>query len=168
MIGSRFTKAFQLIALVLAFSVVQVYVMAGPIKSSTDPRTTDTSASQPKAEDSGSKVATANTETLSPTPEAAAEKMTLRIGSKSVLAHIFSKSDVEARLAASNTFLKANTSLANSFKAPKAQTSSTQTSSKSDDSDNGSRSTWIAVGVIGAVLAVAFIGLRHDRTNGNQ
>lgn len=167
MIGSRFTKAFQLIALVLAFSVVQVYVMAGPIKSTTDPRTTDAAAGQPKAETAENSGKVTTTESLLPTPEAAAEKMALRIGSKSVLTHLFSKSDVEARLAASRTFLKAQTSLAESFKAPRRAQTSTTTGT-SDNSDNGRRSTWIAVGVIGAVLAVAIIGLRHDRSNSNQ
>lgn len=167
MIGSRFTKAFQLIALVLAFSVVQVYVMAGPIKSTTDPRTTDAAAGQPKAEAAENSGKVTTTESLLPTPEAAAEKMALRIGSKSVLTHLFSKSDVEARLAASRTFLKAQTSLAESFKAPRRAQTSTTTGT-SDNSDNGRRSTWIAVGVIGAVLAVAIIGLRHDRSNSNQ
>jgi hypothetical protein len=177
MMVSRFTKAFQLMALVLAFSVAQVYVMAGPIRSVTDPRMPDTSsASQPKAEtvvaDSfNNKIATTATASSESqlAPEAAAEKMALRIGSKTTLNRIFSKRDVEARLAAGNTFLKANTSAADTFKAPNSPTSAAQTSGSSDDSDHtGRRGTWIAVGVIAAVLTIVVIGLRHDRSHPGQ
>ena len=169
MMASRFTKAFQLIALVLAFSVAQVYVMAGPVRSITDPRTPDTSsASQPKAETALTVTASSESQ---PAPEAAAEKIALRIGSKTTLNRLFSKSDLEARLATGNTFLKANTSAVATFKAAYNPTSAAQTSSTStsDDSDHtGRRGTWIAVGVIAAVLTIAVIGLRHDRSHPSQ
>jgi hypothetical protein len=168
MMASRFTKAFQLIALVLAFSVAQVYVMAGPIRSVTDP----TSASQPKAETavaadlSNNKLASSESQSA---PEAAAEKMALKLGSKTALNRLFSKTDVEARLASGNTFLKANTSAVATFKATYNSTSAAQTNTSSDDSDHtGRRSTWIAVGVIAAVLTIAVIGLRHDRSHPTQ
>ncbi|MDT5059917.1 MAG: hypothetical protein QOH63_376 [Acidobacteriota bacterium] len=176
MMVSRFTKAFQLIALVLAFSVAQVYVMAGPIRSVADPKTPDTSsASQPKAgtvaaaDSFNNKIATtatASSESQS-APEAAAEKMALRLGSKTTLSRIFSKRDVEERVAAGNTFLKANTSAAATFKATSSQTSTTKTSSDDSD-DTGRRGTWIAVGVIAAVLTIVVIGLRHDRSHPGQ
>lgn len=163
MIASRFTKVFQLIALVLAFAVGQLYVMAGPINSVNNPTTSAASSSQPKAE---TVVADSSVSKTTPTTEAAAEKMTLRGGSKSALNRIFSKRDVEARIAGGNTFLKANTSMAATFKAPNMQTSSTSTSDDSDHS--GRRGTWIAVGVIAAVLTIAVIGLRHDRSHPGQ
>jgi hypothetical protein len=180
MIASRFTKAFQLLALVLVFTMVQVYVMAGPIRGNTDPKTTDTSAGQPKAatvatDSSTTGIATTTaTGNILPTPEAAAEKMALRAGSKTALSRIFSKQDVTARIASENSFLKTNASLAGTFKTRAAQSSSAQTNNQSgDDNDEGSkRGMWIAVGIIGAVLAIAVIGLRHDRGpgrgNGNQ
>jgi hypothetical protein len=172
MMVSRFTKAFQLIALVLAFSVAQLYVMAGPIKASNNPRTPDTSsANEPKtetiaADTSSNKLATTATASSENqlAPEAAAEKMALRIGSKTTLNRLFSKRDIEARVASGNTFLKAETNAAATFKTTSRQTSSTQTSGSSDESDDtGRRGTWIAVGVIAAVLTIAVIGLRHDR-----
>lgn len=175
MMVSRFTKAFQLIALVLAFSVAQVYVMAGPIKASNDPRTPNTSsANEPRteavaADTSSNKLATATASSENqPTPEAAAEKMALRIGSKTTLNRLFSKGDIEARLASGNTFLKANTSAAATFKTTSKQTSSTKSSSSDESDDTGRRGTWIAVGVIAVVLTIAVIGLRHDRSHPDQ
>jgi hypothetical protein len=167
MMVSRFTKAFQLIALVLAFSVAQVYVMAGPIRASNDSRTPNTSsANEPKteavaADTSSNKLATAPASSENQlAPEAAAEKMALRIGSKTTLNRLFSKRDIEARVASGNTFLKASTSAAAMFKT---------TSGSSDDSDDtGRRGTWIAVGVIAAVLTIAVIALRHDRSHPSQ
>ena len=160
MMASRFTKAFQLIALVLVIAVLQVYVMAGPIRSGNDPGTSTSSAAQPTAE-----VATTISENRVPATEVAAEKVSLRFGSKSALNRLFSKSDVEARIASGNTFLKANTSAAATFKSTATRTAALQGGSTSDSDDNGSRGTWIAVGVIAAVLVVAVIGLRHDRSN---
>jgi hypothetical protein len=174
MMVSRFTKAFQLIALVLAFSVAQVYVMAGPIKASHDSRTPNTSsANEPKtetaADTSGNKLATATASSENQSaPEAAAEKMTLRVGSKTALNRLFSKSDIEARVASGNTFLKANTSAAAMFKTT-SKPASSQTGGSSDDSDDtGRRGTWIAVGVIAVVLTIAVIALRHDRSHPDQ
>jgi uncharacterized membrane protein len=162
MMASRFTKAFQLIALVLAIAVLQVYVMAGPIRTGNDPGTSASSAAQPTAE---AKVATTTSENRVPAAEIAAEKVSLRFGSKSALNRLFSKSDVEARIASGNTFLKANTSAAATFKSTATRTAALQGGSTSDSDDNGSRGTWIAVGVIAAVLVIAVIGLRHDRSN---
>jgi hypothetical protein len=165
MMVSRFTKAFQLIALVLAFSVTQLYVMAGPVKVSNDPRTPNTSsANEPKTE-----AVAADTSEKLLAPEAAAEKMALRIGSKSTtLNRLFSKRDIEARVASGNNFLKAETSFASTFKTTSGQTSSTKSGSSDDSDDTGRRGTYIAVGVIVAVLAVAVIALRHDRNHPSQ
>lgn len=174
MMASRFNRAFQLIATVLVFSMVQVYVMAGPIKWSTAPRTPDTSASQPKAatvatDSSSNKIATttASSENQLTTPEAAAEKMALRVGSKSALSRIFSKQEMAARVMSGNSFVKINASLAGTFKTPAAQqTSTTQTNDSGDDDAKDRHGTWIALGIIGAVVAIAVIGLRHDRGPG--
>jgi uncharacterized membrane protein len=176
MMVSRFTKAFQLIALVLAFSVAQVYVMAGPVRVSNDPRTPNTSsANEPKtetlaADTSSNKLATATASSENQSaPEAAAEKMALRIGSKTTLNRLFSKRDIEARVASGNNFLKAELNAAATFKTTARHTSSAQTSGSSDDSDDtGRRGTWIAVGVIAVVLTIAVIALRHDRNHPNQ
>jgi hypothetical protein len=176
MMVSRFTKAFQLIALVLTFSVAQVYVMAGPVRASNDPRTPNTSSvNEPKTEAlaadmSGNKLATATASSENQSaPEAAAEKMALRIGSKTTLNRLFSKRDIVERVASGNSFLKAETSAAATFKTTSRQTSSTQTSGASDDSDDtGRRGTWIAVGVIAVVLTIAVIALRHDRSHPGQ
>jgi len=170
MMGSRFTKAFQLTALVLVFSVAQVYVMAGPVKANTDPKAKDTSsASQPGSEafttDSSSNktaAATISAENQLLTPKAAAERMPLTAGSKTILNRIFSKSGVEARIAAGNTFLNAKTSFKESFKMSGKNLALPQSDSD-DDGDGGSRGVWIAVGVIAAVVTIAVIGLRHDR-----
>jgi hypothetical protein len=172
MIASRFTKAFQLIALVLVFSVAQVYVMAGPIRVSTDPKAIDPSTtSQPKsetavmAESAGNKTAAATAISAASQlliPGAASERMPLTAGSKTTLNRIFSKRDVEARIATGSTFLKAKASFAESFKSPSKNMPSPQNDSGSDD-DKDSRGVWIAVGVIAAVLTIAIIGLRHDR-----
>jgi|GEM_PF-1518803 len=175
MMVSRFTKAFQLIALVLAFSVAQVYVMAGPVKASNDPRTPNTSsANEPKteavaADTSSNKLASATASSENQlAPEAAAEKMALRIGSKTTLNRLFSKSDIEARVASGNTFLKADTSAAAMFKTTGSQTSSTKSSTSDDSDDTGRRGTYIALGVIAIVLTIAVIGLRHDRSHPSQ
>jgi hypothetical protein len=172
MMASRFTKAFQLTALALVFSVAQVYVMAGPIRLSTDPKATDPSTtSQPKsetavaAESAGNKRAAATTISAASQlliPGAASERMPLTAGSKTTLNRIFSKRDVEARIATGSTFLKVKTSFAESFKSPSKHMPSPQSDSGSDD-DKDSHGVWIAVGVIAAVLTVAIIGLRHDR-----
>lgn len=163
MIASRITKAFQLIALALALSVLNVYVMAGPIRTPTDPKTTDASASQPTAE----KVVAekASEKTAPATTQVASEKMPLTAGTKSVLTRIFSKQNVEARAATTSSFLSMKTNFADSFKT-KANAQTSGQSSTSDSDDHGRRGTWIAVGVIAAVLAIAVIGLRHDRGPG--
>jgi len=166
MIASRITKAFQLIALVLAFAVFNVYVMAAPVRTPTDPRTTDAAANQPTSE----KVVTEKTseKTVEASTQVAAEKMRLTAGTKSVLTRIFSKQNVEARAATTSSFLNTKTNFADTFKTPAKSSANAQTSGQtsSDDEDHsGRRGMWIAVGVIAAVLTIAVIGLRHDRNN---
>ncbi len=169
MMASRFTKAFQLTALALVFSVAQVYVMGAAGKANTDPKAKGTSSASEAlmADASSDKVATTITapivsaESQLLTPQAAAERMPLTAGSKTILNRIFSKNGVEARVAAGNTFLNAKTSFKDSFKMSGKNLALPQ--SDSDDDDSGSRGVWIAVGVIAAVVTIAVIGLRHDR-----
>ena len=163
MIASRITKAFQLIALALAVSVLNVYVMAGPIRTPVDPRTTDATPSQPTAE----KIVAEKTsdKTASATTQVASEKMRLTAGTKSTLTRIFSKQNVEARAATTSSFLSTKTNFADTFKTKANTQTSAKSNSDNDSEGHGSRSTWIAVGVIAAVLTLAVIGLRHDRSH---
>jgi outer membrane scaffolding protein for murein synthesis (MipA/OmpV family) len=176
MIASRFTKVFQLTALVLVFSVAQLYVIAAPVKANTDPKAKETaSTSQPRSElaladSSADKTATATTlsaESQMLTAEAAAEKMPLTAGSKALFNRIFSKKDMAARIATGNTFLKAQATFKDTFKASSAMNfARPQTDSDSDDdSDSGKKGMWIAAGVVAAVVVIAIVGLRHDREN---
>src|SRR5918912_903050 len=173
----RFNKAFQLIALALVFSITQVYVMAGPVRAITDPKSNGASpsANSPKseaavAETSSTEVAsvtTISTDSQLLTAKAAAERMPLMGSSKTTLGRIFSKGDLTARAAAGNTFLKANTSPANIFKSSASPTQTSNDNKSADEGGGGSRGTWIAVGVIAAVLTLAIIALRHDRSHPN-
>jgi len=172
MIASRFNRAFQLIAAALVLTMVQVYVMAGPIKVNNDPKANDPSASQPATatEHSSNKVATGN---ILPTPEAAAEKIALRGTSKTALSRIFSRQNVAERVALENMLFVAKDSANGTFKTAAGQTNSTQTNNQnSDEEDDHSarKGMWIAVGIIAAVGVIAIIGLRHDRNpcRGNQ
>jgi hypothetical protein len=171
MIASRFTKAFQLIALALVFSVAQVYVMAGPIKVNTDPKVKETpAATQPASEavvadrhvNKAAAATTVSAESQLLTPEAAAERMPLTAGSKGLFNRIFSKQDVQARLTTGNTFLKAKASFKDTFKSPGKSLAAPQ-DSDDDEGGGGRKGMWIAVGVVAAVVVIAIIGLRHDR-----
>lgn len=163
MMVSRFRMAFQLLAVALIFCVANVYVMAAPLKTNTDPRATDkSSVAQPAAESDAA--ATSEAETAA--PRAASERMPLTAGTKTVLGRIFSKNGVESRLAASPGFVNVKASAGDAFKAPRKAMKSMAQSDDSDDDDgddNGRRNMWIVVGVLAAVLTVAFIGLRADR-----
>ena len=171
--ASRFTKAFQLIALALVFSVAQLYVVAVPTRTNTDPGKDKSSVTQPKTEtvmnESGDPTASnALSENQLPNAQAASERMPLTAGMKTTLNRIFSKGNVEARLAAGNTFLSTSpkASFANStFKTSPNRALSAAQTDNDDDDDNTSKGAWIAVGVIAAVLTIAIIGLRSDRNN---
>jgi hypothetical protein len=91
--------------------------------------------------------------------------MRLTAGTKSTLTRIFSKQNVEARAATTSSFLSTKTNFADTFKTKANTQTSAKSNSDSDSEGHGSRSTWIAVGVIAAVLTLAVIGLRHDRSH---
>ena len=159
MMVSRFRMAFQLIALALIFCVANVYVMAGPLKTNTDPKATDKSgAAQPAAENDTA--ATSDSEKAA--PQAAREKMPLTAGTKTVLGRIFSKQGVESRLAANSGFVNAKSSAGDAFKAPRKALAKAD-DDDDDDDDNGRRNMWIVAGVLAAVITIAVIGLRADR-----
>lgn len=170
MIASRFTKVFQLTALVLVFSLAQLYVVAAPVKANTDPKAKETaSSSQPRSElalaDSSANKTTISAESQMLTAEAASERMPLTAGSKALFNRIFSKKDMATRIATGNTFLKAQASFKDTFKASSAMNfARPQTDTDSDDDDDsGKKGMWIAAGVVAAVVVIAIIGLRHDR-----
>ena len=159
MMVSRFRMAFQLLALALIFCVANVYVMAGPLKTNTDPKATDKSnVTQPAAEKEV--VATSDSETAA--PQAASERMPLTAGTKTVLGRIFSKNGVESRLAASSGFVNVKASAGDAFKAPRKALAQADDDADDDD-DNGRRDMWIVAGVVAAVGIIAVIGLRADR-----
>ncbi|HJU55311.1 MAG TPA: hypothetical protein VJ715_12090 [Pyrinomonadaceae bacterium] len=157
---SRFTKVVQLISLALVFCVANVYVIGAPLKTNTDPRTDKSNATQPAAE----KDAATTSEAQPAGPQAASERMPLTAGTRTVLTRIFSKKDVQSRVAAgSSSFVNVKASAGNMFKAPRKALA--QSDDDSDDNDNNDRrNMWIAVGVIAAVLTVAIIALRADRS----
>jgi hypothetical protein len=152
-----------MIALALIFCVANVYVMAGPLKTNTDPRATDKSnVTEPAAESDAA--ATSEAETAA--PRAASERMPLTAGTKTVLGRIFSKNGVESRLATSRGFVNVKASAGDAFKAPRKAMKTVAQSDDTDDGDdddNGRRNMWIVAGVLAAVITIAVIGLRADR-----
>lgn len=158
MMVSRFTRLVQLIALALVFCVANVYVMGAPLKTNTDPKATDKSnVTQPAAE----KEAATTSDAQPAGPQAASERMPLTAGTKTVLSRIFSKKDMQSRVATSSSFVKVKASAGDMFKAPR------KALAKADDDDdndnNDRRNMWIVVGVLAAVITIAVIGLRADR-----
>jgi hypothetical protein len=156
---ARFSKVFQLLAVVLVIALMNVYVMAAPVRSSdakeTDaPKTTETTAEATRTE-----VATAKP------AAAAAEKLPLAPGSKIDFNRIFSKSEIKSRAVADQNFLKANAAGKNIFKAPARTGAVPQDPADDDDDDSAKKGTWIAVGVLAAVLTMSVILLRKDRSD---
>jgi hypothetical protein len=155
----RFSKVFQLITVVLLVGVVNVYVMGAP-KVSKEPGKADTATnSEAKADTTGAEVAKT---TVAPVA-VAAEKLPLVRGSRVDFNRIFSKSEITSHASTSHSFLNAKTAGRDLFKAPARPGTVPQ---NDDSGGGGSRGTWIAVGIIAAVLTVAVIGLRHDRDSG--
>jgi len=155
---ARFSKVFQLLTVVLVVAIVNVYVMGAP-KASTDPKKTDA----PAATESTTAVAGAeNVANTKVKLAIASEKLKLAPGTKVDFNRIFSRSEITSRATANHNFMNAKTASRDLFKAPP------RTGMAPDDTDNdtgggGSKGTWIALGVIAAVVTIAVIGLRHDR-----
>ena len=151
---TRFSKVFQLLTVVLVIAIANVYVLGAPVRS-TDPNKADApETTETKADVAGAETAT---------PVAlAAEKLPLAPNAKIDFNRIFAKSEIKARAAASHTFFNAKVSGRDTFKAP-ARTGTVPQDPDTDSGGGGSKGTWIAVGVILAVVTIAVIGLRADR-----
>lgn len=155
---TRFSRVFQLLAVVLVIALMNVYVMAAPIRSS-DPKEADApKTTETKAEATTAEVATAK-------PAAAAEKLPLAPNSKINFNRIFSRSEITSRAAADQNFLKANAAGKNIFKAPPRTGAAPQDPADDDDDDAAKKGTWIAVGVIAALVTLSVILLRKDRSD---
>lgn len=158
---TRFSRVFQLLTVVLVVAIVNVYVMGAP-KASTDPKKADVPATTETITNLASAENAANAKV---TPVAvASEKLKLAPGSKVDFNRIFSRTEIASRATASHNFLNSNAAARDLFKAPP------RVGAAPADSDNegggGSRGTWIALGIIAAVVTVAVIALRHDRSSG--
>lgn len=157
---TRFTKVFQLITVALVIAVVNVYAMGAPLRVTTEPGKTDTPATTDTKADVVVTEVAANT-TVAPV-SVAAEKLPLAPGSKVNFNRIFSKSEIHSRAASDRSFFKAKAAGRDVFKAP-PRTGAAPQDADNDADDKAERNTWIAVGVIAAVLTIAVIGLRADR-----
>lgn len=159
---TRFPKVFQLLAVVLVIAIANVYVFAAPVRT-TDPNKDDAPPTTKTTAEA------ANIElTTTTTPVAvAAEKLPLAPNAKVDFNRIFSKSEIHSRTSANRTFFNAKVAGRDTFKAP-ARTGRAPQDQDATEADEGERSTWIAVGIIAAVLTIAVIGLRRDRERGHQ
>jgi hypothetical protein len=154
---TRFSKVFKLLTVVLVIAIANVYVLGAPVRS-TDPKKADAPETTAPADVASAEIAT----TAAPVA-VAAEKLPLAPNAKIDFNRIFAKSEIKARASASQTFFKANVSGSNTFKAPARTGTAPQDDPDTDSGGGGSKGTWIAVGVIAAVLTIAVIGLRKDR-----
>jgi hypothetical protein len=158
---TRFTKVFQLLTVVLVVAIVNVYVMGAP-KASTDPKKADTPAITETTTDLASTERAADTK-VSPVA-VASEKVKLAPGSKVDFNRIFARTEIASRASTNHSFLNAKTTSRDLFKAP-PRTGMAPQDSDSDSGGGGSKGVWIALGIIAAVVTVAVIGLRHDRSS---
>ena len=161
---ARFSKIFQLLTVILVVAIVNVYVMGAP-KASTDPKKADAPATTESTTDLASADNVANVKVA--TVAVAAEKVKLAPGSKVDFNRIFSRNEIASRSTSNHNFLNAKSAPRDLFKAP-PRTGRAPDDSDSDSGGGGSKGTWIALGVIAAVVTIAVIGLRHDRSNAGQ
>lgn len=160
---ARFSKVFQLLTVALVIAVLNVYVMGAPMRVVSDPNKADGPETTGGADVAGAEVAAGKT--VAPVA-VAAEKLPLAPNTKVDFNRIFSKREITSRATTSHNFLNAKTAARDIFKAPPR--TGTVPPDDSDSDDDGSKGTWIAVGVIAAVLTIAVIGLRHDRNTSAQ
>ena len=154
---TRFSKVFQLLTVVLVLSIANVYVFAAPVRA-TDPKKADA----PETTVTNTDVASAEIATTTAPVAVAAEKLPLAPNAKIDFNRIFARNEIKARASASHTFFNAKVTGRDTFKAP-ARTGTVPQDDDKDSGGGGSKGTWIAVGVIAAVITVAVIGLRADR-----
>ena len=152
---TRFSKVFQLLTVVLVIAIANVYVFAAPVRS-TDPKKADA----PETTVTKTDVASAEIATTAAPVAVASEKLPLAPNAKIDFNRIFAKSEIKARTSANHTFFNAKVSGRDTFKAPAR---APEDDPDTDSGGGGSKGTWIAVGVIAAVLTIAVIGLRADR-----
>src|SRR5262249_54969240 len=156
---TRFSKVFEVLTVVLVVAIVNVYVMGAP-KASTDPKKADAPTI---TETTTILASTENAANVKVSPLAvASEKVKLAPGSKVDFNRIFSRTEIASRATANHNFLNAKAAPRDLFKAP-PRTGMPPQDTDSDSGGGGSKGAWIALGVIAAVVTVAFIGLRHDR-----
>jgi hypothetical protein len=125
----------------------------------TDPKKADApETTETKADVAGAEIAT----TAAPVA-VAAEKLPLAPNAKIDFNRIFARNEIKARASASHTFFNAKVNGRDTFKAPPRAGAVPDDDDGKDSGGGGSKGTWIAVGVIAAVITVAVIGLRADR-----
>ena len=154
---TRFSKVFKLLTVVLVLAIANVYVLGAPVRS-TDPKKADV----PETTATTADVAGAEIATTTAPVAVAAEKLPLAPNAKIDFNRMFAKSEIKAHASANRTFFNAKVTGRDTFKAP-ARTGAVPQDPDNDSGGGGSRGTWIAVGVIAAVLTIAVIGLRMDR-----
>lgn len=148
-----------MLTVVLVIAIANVYVFGAPVRS-TDPKKGDApETTETKADVAGAEIAT----TTAPVA-VAAEKLPLAPNAKVDFNRIFAKNEIKSRAAASHTFFNAKVTGRDTFKAPARTGTVPQNDPDADEGGGGSKGTWIAVGVIAAVLTIVVIGLRHDRS----
>ena len=155
---TRFSKVFQLLTVVLVLSIANVYVFAAPVRA-TDPKKADA----PETTVTSTDVASAEIATPAAPVAVAAEKLPLAPNAKIDFNRIFARNEIKARASASHTFFNAKVTGRDTFKAPPRTGAVPDDDDDKDSGGGGSKGTWIAVGVIAAVITVAVIGLRADR-----
>jgi hypothetical protein len=158
---TRFSRVFQLLTVVLVIAIANVYVFAAPVRS-TDPNKADA----PETTVTKTEVAGAEIVITTAPVAVAAEKLPLAPNAKVDFNRIFSKSEIKANSATSRTFYNAKVTGRDTFKAPPRTGTVPQDPTDDDDDDSAKKATWVAVGVIAALVTVAVIGLRKDRSSG--
>lgn len=154
---TRFPKVFQMLTVVLVIAVANVYVFAAPVRSTESNK--DDATTETRAE-----VANIDITTPAAPVKVAAEKLPLAPNAKIDFNRIFSKTEINSRATANRTFFNAKVAGRDTFKAPARTGRAAPQDNDATDADKGAKSTWIAVGIIAAVLTIAVIGLRHDRS----
>lgn len=160
--SSGFTKTFRFTALVLLIAVMQVYVFAGPARTSATSATRNTeSVNKPVVTEHQLNFIKQN-QVTSQTQLASERAVTF--APKSPLSLAFTRAGVE-KAAMKTTFVKIKKGTYDLMMSPKGQTAGTQSDTSSDDSESDRKTLYIASAiVIGAAVAL-FIGFHSDRDN---
>jgi hypothetical protein len=157
---ARFSKVFQLITVGLLIAVVNVYVMGAPKVSKEPGKGEPATNAEAKADTTGAEIARTTITSVA----VAREKLPVAPGSKVDFNRIFSRAEISSSASTSHTFFKSKVAGRDIFKAPARAGNVPAPQNAPGESSN--KGTWIAVGIIAAVLTIAVIGLRHDRDSG--